>query len=486
MSGKYDDLARTILQNVGGEQNVVSLAHCVTRLRFKLKDESLANTEVLKKTDGVVTVVQAQGQYQVVIGQTVDDVYDAVLEVGGLTGAGSVPADEGDVGADEKGGIGKTLIDIISGIIAPCLGAMAASGIIKGFLALFQFLGWVQATDGTYIMLNAMGDAVFYFFPIILAYTAAKKFNCSEFSAMAIGGALVYPTIVNITGGEALGTILAGTPLQMSYYFTFLGIPVVMPSAGYTSSVVPIILAIFFASRIERVVKPLCPVSVKLFLAPLVTIAVTVPLTYLIIGPISGLLCSLISLFFETVMSIPVAGGVLLGALVAGLWQVLVMFGLHWAIIPLAIINFSTIQCDYVLSSSWVCSFAQVAAVLVIYLKTKDEHTKGVALPALISGIFGVTEPAIYGVTLPKRTPFVMSCVGSAIGGAFVGLMQTKTFSMGGMSFFMLPVAIDPTAAAGSFEAISNVVWLCVGGVIAIAATFVLTWLTYKEENAEA
>ena len=241
MASKYDGLARIIIQNVGGKSNIISVAHCITRLRFKLKDESKANKEVLESTDGVIKVMQAGGQYQVVIGNQVNDVYDAVLEVGHLTAAGAVDEDGNAVEEDNAGGGKKSpvsmLIDVISGTLQPTLGVLAATGIIKGLLALFDFIGLIPSTSGTYQVWYAVADGFFYFLPIILGYTAAKKFKINEFIGMAIGIALCYPAMVNSTAGEVLGTVFGGTAFEMSYYQTFMGIPVIMPASGYTSSV---------------------------------------------------------------------------------------------------------------------------------------------------------------------------------------------------------------------------------------------------------
>jgi PTS system beta-glucosides-specific IIC component len=484
MAGKYDALARTIIQNVGGKENVISVAHCITRLRFKLKDESKANTDILEQTQGVIKVMSTNGQYQVVVGQAVDNIYDAVLAVGHITPGGAVDVDgnpvDDDGGSDEKKGVGAKLIDIISGIIAPTLGMLSAAGILKGLCALFVFLGWMTSTDGAYMIMYAMGDGFFYFLPVVLGYTAAKKFKCSEFVGMGIGIALVYPTMVALTSsGSVLGTLFAGTLFEMDYYTTFFGIPVIMPASGYTSSVVPVILAVWFAAKVEHWFKPHCPDAVRLFLLPLVTLFVTVVVTYLVIGPVSSLVCSLISAFFQAIMNIPVVGPALMGACVGAFWQVFVIFGFHWALVPIAMLNFANLGYDTILAASWVCSFAQIFAVLAVMLRTKDKHLKEICLPAFITGLFGVTEPSIYGVTLPKKTPFIMSCIGSAIGGAVAIMMGGRQFSMGGMSFFTLPVMIDPSEGG---MGIQPVIAALVGAAIALTISFVLTWITYKDD----
>lgn len=484
MASKYDGLARIIIQNVGGKSNIISVAHCITRLRFKLKDESKANKEVLESTDGVIKVMQAGGQYQVVIGNQVNDVYDAVLEVGHLAAAGAV--DEEGNAVEETSGGGKKrpvslLIDVISGTLQPTLGVMAATGIIKGLLALFDFLGLIPAASGTYQVWYAVADGFFYFMPIVLGYTAAKKFKVNEFIGMAIGIALCYPAMVNSTAGTVLGTVFTGTAFEMSYYLTFFGIPVIMPASGYTSSVVPIILAVAIAAPLEHWLKKVIPDVIKLFVVPFVTLIVMVPLTYLVIGPIASILCSILSLFFNAIYSIPVVGGLIGGVLIGAFWQVLVIFGLHWSLVPLAMINYSLLGYDFILSPYFCVSFAQTFVVLAIVLKTKDEKLKKIAIPAFISGIFGVTEPAIYGVTLPKKTPFIYSCIAGAIGGAFTGLMRTRSYSIGGLGLFGLPSFIDTTGVMG----LTNMIYILIAILIASVAGFAMTYVLYKDEPAK-
>ena len=484
MASKYDGLARIIIQNVGGKSNIISVAHCITRLRFKLKDESKANKEVLESTDGVIKVMQAGGQYQVVIGNQVNDVYEAVLEVGHLAAAGAVD-EEGNAVEETAGGSKKSpislLIDVISGTLQPTLGVLAATGIIKGLLALFDFIGLIPAASGTYQVWYAVADGFFYFLPIILGYTAAKKFKLNEFIGMAIGIALCYPAMVNSTAGTVLGTVFTGTAFEMSYYLTFFGIPVIMPASGYTSSVVPIILAVAIAAPLERWLKKVVPDVIKLFVVPFGTIIVMVPLTYLVIGPIASILCSVLSLIFNAIYGIPVVGGIIGGVLIGAFWQVLVIFGLHWGLVPLAMINFGLLGYDFILSPYFCVSFAQTFVVLAIILKTKDEKLKKIAIPAFISGIFGVTEPAIYGVTLPKKTPFIYSCIAGAIGGAFTGLMGTRSYSVGGLGLFGLPSFIDNTGVMG----VTNMIYIIIAILIASVAGFAMTYVLYKDEPAK-
>lgn len=487
MASKYDGLSRIIIQNVGGKENIISVAHCVTRLRFKLKDESKAHTDVLMETDGVVTVLQAGGQYQVVIGNHVPDVYDSVLAVGHLTPGGEVDEDGNPIeGGGEGGGKKKPLdilIDTISGTLSPTLGVLGAAGIIKGLLALASFYHWLPTNSGAYMIWNAVGDGFFYFLPVMLGYTCAKKFKFNEFTGMAIGVSLVYPTMVNITSGEILGTLFAGTSMAMNYYTTFLGIPVIMPASGYTSSVVPIILASLVAARFEKWLRKVVPDVIKLFVVPFCVMLVCVPITYLVIGPIATVLCNILAMIITFLFNLPVVGGAVAGLVIGSLWQVLVIFGLHWGVVPLAINNFSLLGFDYILPCNYACSWAQTAAVLAIMLKTKNDKLKKTALPAFISGIFGVTEPAIYGVTLPKKTPFIISCVGAAIGSMVAGALGIVRFQMGGMGLFALPCYIDPDpAGTGLYNMF--IIMLC--AVIGIVISFIATWVTYHDDPPKA
>ncbi len=487
MAKDYDGLARTIIDNVGGRDNIISAAHCITRLRFKLKDESRADTEALKATDGVLTVMQAGGQYQVVIGPDVANVYDAVLAVGGIQGAGEVAADdagEADGAEPAKGGPIGVVIDLISGIIQPCLGVLAASGLIQGILALLAFLGVLPQTDGAYQVLYAVGNGFFYFLPIVLGYSAAKKFVCNEFIGIAVGAALCFPQMVNANPSalgstvEAIGTVFAGTPFEMAYSMTFLGIPVIMPASGYTSTVVPVILAVWVASLIERPLKKSVPATIRFFTVPFVTLVVTVSLTYLVIGPIASILTSLVTLLFNTLYAIPAVGGLVAGAVLGALWQVLVIFGLHWAIVPIMFANYGLQGYDVVMSPDFCCVFAQTAVIIAIAIRTKDARTREVAIPCIVTGFFGTTEPAIYGITLPKVKPFVISCIASAFGGAFIGAMGTRSFTTGFSGIIGFPTFIDTVGDMG----MTNVVYAAIGVLIAMVIAFVATMVTYRDE----
>lgn len=457
---KYEKLAKEIIENVGGRENINSVVHCITRLRFKLKDESKANKEVLKNMDGVVTVMQSGGQYQVVIGNHVQDVYKAVVEVGGF-GTNDTPVEEAG-----KTNLFNRFIDVISSIFTPILGVLAATGMIKGLNALFVALGWLETTSGTYQILNAIGDSLFYFFPIFLGYTAMKKFGGSPFIGMAIGAALVYPTLTAVTAGEPLYTLFSGTLFESPIYITFLGIPVVLMS--YASSVIPIIIASYFAAKVEKGFGKIVPDVVKTFVVPFATLLVVVPITFMLIGPIATWAGQLLGQGTTFIFNLsPIIAGVFIG----GLWQVFVIFGLHWGLVPIALNNLTVYGSDPVLAMIFAASFAQIGAVLAVWMKIKNQKLKSLSIPAFISGIFGVTEPAIYGITLPLKKPFIISCIGGGVGGAILAIAQSKIYMVGGLGIFGIPTYIPPTGGLGfSFWAV----------LIAIAVAFVLSFvLTY-------
>ncbi|CQR54871.1 beta-glucoside-specific PTS transporter subunit IIABC [Paenibacillus riograndensis] len=453
---KYEKLAKDIISNVGGKENVNSLTHCITRLRFKLNDESKANTEILKNMDGVVTVVQSGGQYQVVIGNHVPEVYEDVAAIGGFQAASAEAS-------DEKVGLFNKFIDMISGVFTPTLGVLSATGMIKGFAALFLSLGVLTNTSGTYQILNAIGDCLFYFFPIFLGYTSAKKFNTHIFIGMAIGATLVYPTFSSITAsGKPLYTLFSGTVIESPVYLTFLGIPVILMS--YASSVIPIILSTYVGGKIEGFFKKIIPSVVRTFLVPFCTLLVIVPLALIFIGPVAtwaGQLLGAGTLFIYNLS--PVIAGVLLG----GFWQVFVIFGLHWGFVPIAINNMTVFGYDTILAGVFGASFAQTGVVLAILLRTKNIKLKSLSVPAVISGIFGVTEPAIYGITLPRKKPFILSCIAGGVGGGIIGIMGTKGYIMGGLGIFGIPSYISPEGMDRGF----------MGAVIGISVSFVLGFL---------
>ncbi|MBC1537472.1 beta-glucoside-specific PTS transporter subunit IIABC [Listeria seeligeri] len=468
---KYEQLAKDILKNVGGKENINSVFHCITRLRFKLKDENIANTKEIEKLDGVISVIKSGGQYQVVIGNHVPDVFSAVLAVSGISAEGAE-----DSSSESGGNIFNRFIDMISGVFTPVLGVLAATGMIKGFTAMFAAFGWITVESGTYQLLYAIGDCLFYFFPIFLGYTAMKKFGGNIFIGMAIGASLVYPTLAGITAGDPLYTLFAGTIFESPIHVTFLGIPVILMS--YASSVIPIIIAAYFGAKVEKGFKKIVPDVIKTFVVPFCTLLVVVPLTFLVIGPIATWAGQLLGAGTIWVYNLsPVIAGLILG----GFWQVFVIFGLHWGLIPVAINNLTTLGADPILAMTFGASFAQIGAVLAVFFKTRNTKIKSLSIPAFISGIFGVTEPAIYGVTLPLKKPFIMSCIAGGIGGGIIGFAGAQSYIMGGLGVFGIPNFIKPgTGIDGAFW------WIMIAMAISFILGFILTYVVGFKDPAEA
>ncbi|KXT68500.1 beta-glucoside-specific PTS transporter subunit IIABC [Streptococcus cristatus] len=436
MAKDYTELAQDIVAHVGGKDNITKLVHCVTRLRFSLKDESKADTDYLMKRDGVVTVVKAGGQYQVVIGNHVPDVYETVLKVTGISGEGSIDANEGDV---IEGNLFDRFIALVSGLFQPMLGTLSAAGMIKGVVAILAAAG-VAKTDGAYVVLNAAGDGLFQFLPLILAITAAKRFKMNQFTALAIGFALVYPNIAaSFAADKPLYTLFAGTPIESPINATFFGIPIIFPASSYLSTVLPVIAAVWAGAKIEKGFKQIIPDVVKVFIVPFFTLLITVPLAFLIIGPVMTWASDLVGALFTGIYGFsPILYGLVLGAL----WQVLVMFGLHWGLVPLAILELQKGPGVILVASIAIC-FAQAGSLLNIMMRSKEDKVRQLSIPAFISALFGVTEPAIYGITLPMRMPFIMTCISGALTGAYLAFFDVKMQVMGGMGLFAIPSFIE-------------------------------------------
>ena len=433
--------AAGVLAGVGGENNVQSLVHCATRLRFVLKDESKADASAIRAVPGVITTAQAGGQYQVVIGNDVPDVYAAIQ-------AQTKVGDDGGADDGPKGNLFNRFIKMISAIFTPILWALAGTGLLKAFLAAAVTFGWMDATTSTYTILNALSDALINFLPLALAITAARYFKASEFTSFAIAGALVYPSITALTGAPDV---------------TFFGIPVTMVS--YVSSVIPVIIIVWLQSHAERFLLRVLPGAIRRFVTPMIVVLVAVPLVFVVIGPISALigggLASGIGWVFQT---LPWLGGAIMG----GLWQVFVIFGLHWGLVPLFQLEYQTTGMILLIGPVFAAVLAQAAAVAGVFARTRNKNLRSLAAPATLSGFLaGITEPAIYGINLPLKRPFAFGIVGGALGGAII--------AMGGVfsTAFVVPSGLALPALLGN----GNMVMLGIGLAVAILVPFLLTLL---------
>ncbi|NRO61988.1 PTS system beta-glucoside-specific EIIBCA component [Lactobacillus helveticus] len=359
MAKNYDNLAKTIIQDVGGKDNVNSVVHCATRLRFKLKDEKKENDDALKDTDGVVTVVKAGGQYQVVIGNEVADVYDAVLKEVGFPGGGQVPDDDG---VDDDSSFIDKAVALISGIFTDILAPLSAGGIIKGLVVMCASLGWLSKTSGAYQILYAIGDSIFFFLPVFLGFTAARRFHMNQFIGAAIGATLTYPSMVALASSKTiLSTLFKGTAFASEVHTTFFGIPVI--TMNYSSTVLPVIFTVWFASIIEHWAKKWIPTVVQMFLVPVVTMIIALPVAFIVIGPVMTWVGDAIGAVMQGIYNFsPIVAGILMGAL----WQVLVIFGVHWGIVAVTTADLAALGYDSILALSCMVCYAQVGVVLAI------------------------------------------------------------------------------------------------------------------------
>lgn len=428
----YRSLAKKIIANIGGDENVSNVYHCATRLRFTLKDNSIANKKAVEKLDGVITVVESGGMFQVVIGNSVNEVYAALGEFMETDSHGTTKNDT------KKDNIFNSFINMIAGVFAPTLGVLSGTGLIKGFLALLTTLDVISVESGTYLVLNAAADSFFYFLPIFLAYTAAKKFKTDSFTAMAIAGALVYPTVIQaFTDGMTVN---------------FMGIPLIL--ARYTSTVIPIIIAVWILSYVEKFFKKILHESIKNLLTPFFCILILVPLTLIVVGPISDYASQMIANGYTAVYSL---SPLISGAVIGGLWQVLVMFGLHWGMVPIMTNNLAYYGRDTVGPACFMAVAAQAGAVLGVLLKTKNVKMKSLSLSAFISALFGITEPAVYGITLKYKRPFIIACSVGGVFGAIVGAVGAGAIAIGPRSILTFPIYIGkgfPILVASYFLAI--------------------------------
>ena len=448
----YKALAPQLLEKVGGEANIASMAHCATRLRFKLKDESKADKAAVEQLPGVITVMKAGGQFQVVIGNNVPTLYE---EMGRITklGEGTDSETEG-----EKGNLLNRFIELISSIFLPALWPLAGTGPLKAFLAMGVQFNWLDATTTTYTILNAAADSLFYFLPFFLAVNAAKRFKTNQFTSMAIAGALVYPSIV----------ALASSPDPV----TFFGIPVTM--MNYTSSVIPIIIAVWLQSYLEKFLNKVLPHWLRNFTTPLLVVLIMVPLVLLTVGPITTIAARGISAGVTALFGLaPWLGGAIMG----GLWQVFVLFGLHWGFVPIMVNDLTTQGYSVLTGPLPAAVLAQAGAMLAVMLRSHSAKRREVAGPAALSGLAaGITEPGIYGVNLPLKLPFYFGIAGGAIGGAIA--------SAGGSAAnaFVFPSLL----ALPAFMPIGNFTLQLIGTGVAIAIAFVLTFLFVDREQPDA
>ncbi|MBD5466159.1 MAG: PTS transporter subunit EIIC [Lachnospiraceae bacterium] len=454
MAIDYRITARELVKELGGDSNITNVSHCATRLRFILKNASVVDSAKVAKIPGVITTVQAGGQYQVVIGNHVKDAFQFVMEL--------ITVDENAVGGSKnKVGIFNRIVDVISSIFAPFLYTLAACGILQGILGIFVALNAIDTAGGTYQILNFISWTAFTFLPVLIAITAAKKFGVNTYAAVVIACALVCPDYINMVD--------AGADVY------FLGIKVQLLS--YTSSVIPIILSIWIASYVQKFFDKFLPIVVRNLFSPMFTITIMVPLTLLAFGPIGNTIGGAIGGVYNYLYGLsPIVAGVIVG----GLWEVLVIFGVHWGITPVTVGNYATLGYDTFTGLQASAVFSQAGAALGVFLKTRDKEMKGVSASAAVTGLFGITEPAIYGVNLRLKKPMVCGCIAGAVAGGVAGAFQAVSWS-----YNMPGIATIPAYFKAGYT--SQFIGFLISILISFVLGVVLTYIVgFKEDTVEA
>lgn len=446
----YAKVASKVLEAVGGKDNVQSVVHCMTRLRFNLKDESKADEAKVKKIKGVVGVVNKGGQFQVVIGNDVPNVYKEVVKLGDFKQAKAAPQGGGKKGV-------SAVLDTIAGIFTPIITALIGVGMIQAILAILTLTGLLSTDSQTYQILYIVGQSGMYFLPMLLAYTAANKFGCNPFLAIAVAGTMLHPDLIAL--------------FSSSESIHFLGLPV--RAASYSSSVIPIILAVWAMSYIERFADKVTPKIIKTIVKPILVLLITVPLTLIVLGPLGTIIGDYLA---QGIMFLNARVSWLVPTLLGALCPLLVMTGMHYSLIPISTAGFATVGIDTVLSPSMLVSnIAQGAAGLAVALKTKNKEFRQVAFSGGITGVMGITEPILYGCNVRLKKPLYAVIAAGGIGGFYLGINGVGSYSMASPGLLALPGYIG----GGSM---TNFIHACISAAIAFGVAFVGTLILGFED----
>lgn len=444
-------MAKELVEHVGGPGNILDVYNCATRLRFTLEDKTVPDRNYIENMDGVLAIVEGGGMFQVVIGNDVGEVCEETQALLGLTG------NEAGSAANDGQNIVQKFVTMISAIFGPLVHLLAASGMIMGILSIFTTYNLIDTDGGTYLILNTIANNFFYFLPVFVAYTAAKKFRVNPLLAMAIATCLIMPDFV--------------TAYDSGINYSFIGIPLVM--AKYTGQVIPIIISIYVLSYVEKFFRRRLHDNIRNIMTPFFCLLIVIPLTMLVLGPICVLLATQLANGYKFIYDLnPIIAGTLIG----GFWSVLVMFGVHWGFTPIQLNNILVTGRDTISGSIGPATAAQTGAVLGVLLRTKNKKMKQVAMPAFISGVFGITEPAIYGVNVPLKRPFTIACMTGAVFGGVAA-----AFGASGMTIALQGFITFPTFFGAGFA----------GYVIAYLGSFITSCavtfaIGVKEETIQA
>lgn len=447
----YSKLASTVLEKVGGKENVENVVHCLTRLRFTLKDLSLAKKDEIEEIPGVLGTMVQSNQFQVIIGETVPDVYEVLCKIGGFMQEEAIDENLDGATQKKKFGIGP-IFEVISGCFAPVVAAFAGAGVLKGLLILLTSYGLMSNESGLYLILNAAGDSVFYFLPFVLAFTSAKKMKTNEVLAIAIAGIYMYPTILEG----------AGTQANLFGYNFYL--------VKYASTVLPIIMSVWIMSYIYRWLSKVTPSFLRVVVVPLGTLVVMAPLSLVVIGPIGYNVSIYVGEFFKWLFeAAPVVGG-----FVDGFTRPLVVFtGTHMMLQPVMINNIEVLGYDMLGPVHCAATYAAAGMCLGAFLKARNTNNKSSSFSALISGLIGITEPALYGVAFRFKKPLIAVMIGGGVGGAVTALLGGKAIS------FAMPSLVSLPAYTGTIPEVM------IGLVVAFVLTAVLTYVLGFDEKIE-
>ncbi|WP_238651813.1 beta-glucoside-specific PTS transporter subunit IIABC [Paenibacillus piscarius] len=447
-------LSKDILKLVGGEENIDQVTHCMTRLRFNLNDNNHADKAALKNTPGVMGVTENGGQFQVIIGNEVSEVYQALVNNMSKT----TKKDSASKQEKKQRNPISALFDFIAGMFTPILPAIAGAGMIKGIVSILVAIGWMTNTSSTYIILTAIGDGAFYFLPIILAVSAAKKMGSNVYVGAALAAGLMHPTI---------------TALLQEGNTSFAGIKVIATS--YASSVIPIVIAIWIAAYVERAIDRITHASLKLIVVPTVTLLIMVPLTLIAIGPLGGIigngLSGGISWLFDNT-------SIFASILIGGTMSLLIITGMHYALLPLAVGSIATFGYDFIVPLMFAANMAQGGAAFGVGFKSNNTQTKSLSYSTGLTALMGITEPAMYGINMKFKKPFIAALIGGAAAGAFMGTFSVKAYFIGTVGL--------PGAAAYVGPTISNLLYALIAAVIAFAVAAVITYILGFQEEAAA
>ncbi|CAD5899990.1 MULTISPECIES: PTS transporter subunit EIIC [Carnobacterium] len=449
--------AKEILEHVGGKDNLVNMTHCATRLRLTLKDSSKANNESIKEIDGVVGIVNKAGQYQLLIGTEVPKLYDE-FEALVTGGDGSVHLNTSD---ENSGTIISSIFSAISAIFAPLLPALAGSGILRGLLILAVQTGILSENSGTYSILNVASMSVFYFLPILLAFTSARRFGASPYLSALIGAALLNPEFIALMGNTGNGAMTS-----------FLKIPVVL--MNYNSTVVPIILSIWAFSYLYKFLDRTVPETLKLVVIPLISLSVMIPLTVIVIGPLGVYSGEAVA---QVVNWLIERSSILTGVLIGGGWSVLVSLGIHWAVNPIMINNVSTYGFDYIVPFTFACNFAVIGTTIGVYLKARNKKLRSFAATGLVTiALSAIIEPVLFGLLVKNKKLFLAQIIGGAVGGAYLGLTKvvTNAFVFGSVTTF--PAFVTDKS--------SNFIQAMIGLGISLIVSAILAYMFTDREEA--